>query len=140
MKIGELSRRTGVPASALRYYEQERLVPPAPRRSGQREYDDRHETAVAVIQLAREAGFSIAEARQLVGEFGRNRWRRLAERKLVEARKTAERLQEMSRLLEKLLSCECPDLDFCGRVILKNRPAGRPASLRARVFPSPRRR
>ena len=121
MKIGELSRRTGVPASALRYYEHERLVPAAPRRSGQREYDERHATAVAVIQLAREAGFSIAEARQLVGEFGPNRWRRLAERKLEEIGRTAERLAEMRRLLERLLECECPDLNFCGRMILKKR-------------------
>jgi hypothetical protein len=31
----------------------------------------------------------------------------------------------MTRLLEKLLDCDCPDLDFCGRVIQKRsrRPA-----------------
>ncbi|HEY6050921.1 MAG TPA: MerR family transcriptional regulator [Thermoanaerobaculia bacterium] len=136
MKIGELSRRTGLPPSALRYYEQERLIPPAPRRSGQRDYEDRDVTAVAVVQLARQAGFSIAEVRQLVGQFGRERWRRLAERKLDQVRETAGRLAEMTRLLEKLLECDCPDLDFCGRVIRKNarrlelRPASRPLSRR----------
>ncbi len=119
MKIGEVARRCGVSASALRYYEQERLIPPVPRRGGRREFDDRSVTAVAVVQLARRAGFSIGETRQLVGEFGRNRWRRLASRKLDEVRETAVRLQEMTRLLEKLLDCDCPDLDFCGRVIRK---------------------
>lgn len=119
MKIGELSRRTGLPPSALRYYEQERLIRPAPRRGGQREYEDRDVSAVAVVHLARRAGFTIAETRQLVGEFGRDRWRRLAERKLGQVRETAERLREMSTLLEKLLECECPDIDFCGRLIRK---------------------
>ena len=117
MKIGELSRRTGVSASALRYYEQEKLISPVARRSGQRDFGDGSVTAVAVVQLARSAGFTIREIRQLVGEFGRNRWRRLADRKLSEIRETALRLREMTRLLEKLLACDCPDLDFCGRVI-----------------------
>jgi MerR family transcriptional regulator, redox-sensitive transcriptional activator SoxR len=120
MKIGELSRRTGVSPSALRFYEQERLIPAARRRSGQRDYDSRDMTAVTVVQLARRAGFSIAEVRQLVGEFGRERWRRLALRKLDQVRETSAKLEEMTRLLEKLLDCDCPDLDFCGRVIRKN--------------------
>jgi len=138
MKIGELSHRTGLPPSALRYYEQERLIPLARRRSGQRDYDERDVTAVAVVQLAREAGFTIAEVRQLVGEFGRNRWRRLAERKLGEVRETAGRLQEMTRLLEKLLDCDCPDLDFCGRVIQKR--SRRTAALPPAPGPLARRR
>ena len=117
MKIGELSRRTGLPPSALRFYEQERLIPAPRRQAGQRVYDERSITAVAVVRLARHAGFTVAETRQLLGEFGKNRWRRLAERKLAEVRAASERLRAMSGLLEKLLDCECPDLEFCGRVI-----------------------
>ncbi|HYK41538.1 MAG TPA: MerR family transcriptional regulator [Thermoanaerobaculia bacterium] len=131
MKIGELSRQTGVSRSALRFYEQQRLIPPARRRSGQRDYEARDATAVAVVQLARKAGFSIAEVRQLVGEFGRDRWRRLALRKLDQVRETSERLREMRVLLEKLLDCECPDLDFCGRIIQKH-SARRGAASRSR--------
>lgn len=125
MKIGELARRTGVSASALRYYEQEKLIPPVARRSGQREFDDGSVTAVAVVALARSAGFTIREIRQLVGEFGRERWRRLAGRKLEEIRETARRLRAMTRLLEKLLECDCPNLEFYGRVIRKRSSANR---------------
>ncbi len=84
-----------------------------------------------MVQLARDAGFTLAEIRQLVTEFGQNRWRRLAERKLAEIQATAERLRAMTTLLEKLLRCRCPDLEFCGRVIQRQserkgaRPQGR---------------
>lgn len=121
MTIGELSRRTGLSPSAIRYYEEERLIPPPERRSGRRDFDEGVLSHLVVVQLARDAGFSIAEVRRLVTEFGRERWRRLAERKLGEIRSAAERLRVMSGLLEKLLACECPDIEFCGRAIAKSR-------------------
>ena len=117
MEIGEFARRAGLSPSAVRFYEQERLIPRAERRSGRRVYDDRSLAAVVVVRLAREAGFSIAEVRRLVNEFGRDRWRRMAEQKLEEIRFTTERLETMTVLLTRLLGCECPDVEFCGRVL-----------------------
>jgi MerR family transcriptional regulator, redox-sensitive transcriptional activator SoxR len=121
MTIGELSQKSGVSASALRYYEKEGLLPAARRRSGRRDFDAAVLSQLVVVRLARDAGFSIAESRRLVREFGRERWRRLAERKLDEIRATAERLREMSGLLEKLLDCDCPDIEFCGRALARAR-------------------
>ncbi|WP_405926848.1 MerR family transcriptional regulator [Streptomyces sp. NBC_00035] len=40
MKIGELSRRTGVPTRMLRYYEEQDLLHPARGENGYREYGD----------------------------------------------------------------------------------------------------
>jgi MerR family redox-sensitive transcriptional activator SoxR len=125
MTIGELSARTGLPSSTIRYYEQQRLIPYAPRVSGRRAFDDRTVAQLSVVQLAREAGFALAEIRQLVNEFGRDRWRRLAESKLEEIRSTTERLRVMTAMLEKLLDCECPDIEVCGRVIRRRAIAGR---------------
>ncbi len=121
MTIGELSRRTGLSASAIRYYEGERLIPPPRRRSGRRDFDAGVLSQLVVVRLARDAGFSIAEVRRLVTEFGRERWRKLAKRKLGEIRSTAERLRVMTGLLERLLACECPDIEFCGRAIERGR-------------------
>ncbi|MEP6995934.1 MAG: MerR family transcriptional regulator, partial [Acidobacteriota bacterium] len=70
MQIGELSRRTGLSPSAIRYYEQERLIPPPARVSGRRLFDQRALAQLVVVQLARDAGFTIAEIRSLVTEFG----------------------------------------------------------------------
>jgi len=117
MRIGELAERTGLAASAIRYYEQRGLIPRARRVAGRREFDEKDLAPVLVVQLATDAGFTLAETRQLVRDFGRDRWRRLAEAKRVELRATAARLETMDELLAKLLKCECPSIEVCGRVI-----------------------
>ena len=67
MTIGELARRTGLSPSAIRYYEQERLIPQARRVSGRREFEEGVLAQLVVVQLARNAGFTIAEVRRLGG-------------------------------------------------------------------------
>ena len=43
MRIGELSRETGVPVETIRYYEKERLLePPMRLQNNYRSYGDRH--------------------------------------------------------------------------------------------------
>ena len=119
MRIGELSRRTGIAPSAIRFYEERGLLPRAARLSGRRDFDERSLAHLVVVQLAKDAGFTLAEIHQLVMEFGASRWRRLAERKLGEVLVAAERLRAMTQLLEKLLKCKCPDIDFCGRAVAR---------------------
>jgi DNA-binding transcriptional MerR regulator len=64
--IGELSRRTGVPAHLLRYYESQGLLAPARGVSGYREYAD--EALVTVVQIRKllEAGLSTQEIAYLL--------------------------------------------------------------------------
>ncbi len=125
MRIGELARRSGLRPSAIRYYEQVGLLPRAPRQSGRRDFDEESQARLAVVRLAKETGFTLAEIRRLLTEFGEQRWRRLADRKLEEIRATIERLGTMTVLLEKLLRCKCPDVEFCGRVIRRNAAGGK---------------
>jgi MerR family redox-sensitive transcriptional activator SoxR len=135
MLIGEFSRRAGIAPSAVRYYEEQGLLPRVARVSGRRVFDDGLLANLMVVRLAGDAGFTLAEIRQLVTEFGQNRWRRLAQRKLGEVRAASERLRSMTALLEKLLHCKCPDIEFCGRAIEKSgaarkrriRPGTKPA-------------
>ena len=121
MTISEVSQKTGLAASTIRYYEQERLISPVSRRSGRRLFDDRCLAELAVVQLARDAGFSVAEVRRLVTEFGKARWRLLAGRKLEEVKAAVERLRTMGMLLEKLIGCECPDIEFCGQILRRRK-------------------
>src|SRR5262245_50052618 len=89
MLIGEVAERTGLATSAIRYYEQRGLIPRARRVAGRRQFDEKDLAPLLVVQLAIDAGFTLAETRQLVSEFGRDRWRRLAEKKRAEIRATA---------------------------------------------------
>src|SRR5262249_58158229 len=59
LTIGELARRTGVTASALRYYEALGLLPPPARISGQRRYPASAARVVGTILLYRDAGFTL---------------------------------------------------------------------------------
>ncbi len=58
MRIGELSRRTGVHERLLRYYEQQGLLRPARRPSGYREYSDSDVGTVRRIRSLLAAGLS----------------------------------------------------------------------------------
>jgi DNA-binding transcriptional MerR regulator len=59
--IGELSRRTGVPAHLLRYYESQGLLAPDRGPSGYREYTGEALVTVTQIRKLLEAGLSTQE-------------------------------------------------------------------------------
>jgi DNA-binding transcriptional MerR regulator len=58
MRIGELSRRTGVSARLLRYYEEQGLLAPSRRPSGYREYQGSDVEQVRRIRVLLAAGLS----------------------------------------------------------------------------------
>ncbi|GAA1529853.1 MerR family transcriptional regulator [Dactylosporangium maewongense] len=66
MLIGELSRRTGVHAHQLRYYEAQGLLEPGRAASGYRDYADDAVVTVAQIRHLLEAGLSTQEIRALL--------------------------------------------------------------------------
>ncbi len=62
LTIGEVAQRAGLRASAIRYYEDIGVLP-VPERvyGGHRRYSERVFQRLAFIQLAQQAGFSMAE-------------------------------------------------------------------------------
>ena len=68
MRIGELARQSGVPATALRYYEQLGLLPePGRTESGYRMYGEDAVDRLAFIRAAQAVGLTLAEVRQVLG-------------------------------------------------------------------------
>jgi DNA-binding transcriptional MerR regulator len=65
LTIGDVTRRTRVAASALRYWEELGLLPAPARVSGRRRYPESVVDHVGVILLRRDAGFSLAEQKAL---------------------------------------------------------------------------
>ncbi|MCB9957725.1 MAG: helix-turn-helix domain-containing protein [Rhodospirillaceae bacterium] len=69
LDIGEVARRSGVPPSALRYYEEIGLVRPVARHGLRRQYDADVLQQLALISLGKVAGFSLTE---IAGMFDTN--------------------------------------------------------------------
>ena len=63
--ISQVAREAGLRPSAIRYYEQVRILPTPPRVSGQRRYDRSVLYRLAVVRRAQDMGFSLEEIRTL---------------------------------------------------------------------------
>jgi DNA-binding transcriptional MerR regulator len=114
MSIGEVAARTGIPASTLRYYEDVGLLPPPDRINGQRRYDESIVRLLAVIQVAKQANFSLGEIRELLGaSSASDGWQVLAERKIAEADAMIARANQIKQIIRVGLDCTCTDLDDC---------------------------
>jgi MerR family transcriptional regulator, redox-sensitive transcriptional activator SoxR len=130
MTIGEVGRRAGIRPSAMRYYERMGLLAPPLRRSGRRDYGPDAVANLAVVQFAREVGFTIAETAQLVRGFPPQikpsaRWTKLADAKLREMDAVIARAEAMKTLLRRISRCQCGTLTECGRGLQarRERPA-----------------
>jgi DNA-binding transcriptional MerR regulator len=66
MKIGELSRRTGVSVRMLRYYEGEGLLAPLRTDSGYRDYGEVEEETVRRIKTLGAAGMTLETIQRLL--------------------------------------------------------------------------
>jgi MerR family redox-sensitive transcriptional activator SoxR len=127
MSIGEVARICGLAPSAIRYYEKAGLLPKPMRVSRQRRYDTQTIGRLRLLQVARDAGFTIAETRMFVTGFSATtppavRWRSLAKRKLAEIEAQMGQLQRMQTLLESSFHCHCLSIDDCARIIARATP------------------
>jgi DNA-binding transcriptional MerR regulator len=122
MTIGELSARSGVPASTLRYWERIKVLPKAQRVSGQRRYQPEASDIVAVLRLAKACGFSLVEMRRLVNGFrpetsASERWQTSIREHQKMLEQQIAQLNAMRQLLQSVQQCRCADLVECGRLV-----------------------
>ena len=122
LRIGEVAAQAGVPTSTIRYYEKRGVLPAAERVNGRRRYDSEVVIALAVVDLAKQAGFSLEEIKTLLYGFSDDtpppeRWKALARTKLPELDQRMQRLAAMKLLLEEGLDCECLRLDDCAVLV-----------------------
>ena len=122
LAIGDVAARAGVEPSAIRYYESIGLLPKPRRAGGKRRYDSDVLDRLALIALAKDAGFTMGEIKDLVSEttptsVPAEKWKRLATRKLAELDEAAARLKRMRRVLRSALECGCVDLAACAPIL-----------------------
>jgi MerR family transcriptional regulator, redox-sensitive transcriptional activator SoxR len=118
LSIGEVARRAGISASAIRFYERQGLLPEPERAGGQRRYTDAVIQRLGIIDAAKQAGFSLAEVGVLLtstdmGAPAHEQLRALATRKLPEVDALIERAETMRDWLSFASKCGCETLDAC---------------------------
>ena len=112
--IAELARRSGVPASALRYYEEKGLIESVGRRGLRRTFAPATLQQLALIALAQAGGFSLREIAAMFAPNGKPRIdRSQVEAKAEEIGRTISRLTATQRALRHVAACPAPDHFEC---------------------------
>ncbi|ODT78394.1 hypothetical protein ABS71_01890 [bacterium SCN 62-11] len=124
MKIGELSRRTGLPVVTLRYYENEGLIETHRTQAKYRVFSEEMVQRVYQIKRFRALNLSIQEMKQLLDWTRQPRERCLQTCHLIEShlRQVTERKQSLIELeaeLQRLLD-SCPNSEDAECAILRD--------------------
>ena len=105
MTITEVSKKYGLSADTLRYYERVGLIPPVPRNgSGVRNYDETSLGWVELIKCMRSAGVGIEALSEYCRLFQQGEETMEARKALLveQRRQLLERMEDMQRSLSKL--------------------------------------
>jgi DNA-binding transcriptional MerR regulator len=132
LDIGEVADKAGVPASALRFYEEKGLITSVGRRGLRRLFEPAVLERLALIALGRAAGFSLEEIALMFAPDGRPR----IDRKMLAAKAdaldaTIEKLTTMRNGLRHAAACpapshmECPTFQRLLRAAASGKISGR---------------
>jgi DNA-binding transcriptional MerR regulator len=114
LDITEVARRSGVPASTLRFYEEKGLIASIGRRGLRRLFDARVVERLALLALGRASGFSLDEMAQLFSGNGRPRIdRKLLASKADELDRSIKELTAMRDGLRHAVACRAPSHMEC---------------------------
>ena len=109
MDIAEVAKRSGVPASTLRFYDEKGLIASVGRRGLRRLFDASVLERLALIALGRAAGFSLDEiARMFAPSGGPQIDRDALAAKAKELDETIRRLSAMRDGLRHAAVCPAP--------------------------------
>jgi DNA-binding transcriptional MerR regulator len=95
MDIAEVARRSGLPASTLRFYEEKGLITSYGRRGLRRLFDAHVLERLALIALGRSAGFSLDEIGRMLSTDGRPQ---------IDRRLLADKADELDGSIRKLIA------------------------------------
>lgn len=131
LSIGFVSGRTGLPPSAIRYYEAEGLVAPGRNASGHRRYARADIRRLSFVMISQGLGFSIADIRAALSTLPEHRtptkadWARISRRfgKVLDDR--IGRMQALRARLDGCIGCGCLSLKTCALYNRRDRIARR---------------
>lgn len=114
MDIAEVAKRTGIPASTLRYYEKKGLIASTGRQGIRRRFTQGVVDQLALIALGQAAGLSLDEIRAMFSPDGSlNIDRQALSAKADELDSLIKRLRAMSHGLRHAAACPAPSHVEC---------------------------
>ena len=120
LTIGELSSRSGVSASALRFYEREGLIESRRTDGNQRRYPSVTLRRVALVQAGKAAGIPLERLRGALDTLPNGKsptkrdWERLSRSWAAEVDARIAMLQAIRTRLTTCIGCGCLSLKTCG--------------------------
>jgi DNA-binding transcriptional MerR regulator len=118
LDITEVALQSGVPASALRFYEEKGLIASIGRRGLRRVFDPGVLERLALIALGRAAGFSLDEIARMFAADGRPRIdRKMLTDKAEELDRTIRKLSAMRDSLRHAAACPQPSHMECPKFL-----------------------
>lgn len=136
LTIGDVARRSGVAASAIRYYEERGLIRSDRAESGHRRFPRFVLRRIAFIVFAQRVGLTLEEIGRELARLpdgrapNRREWSRLT---TTWSARIDERIAELERLrlgLTECIGCGCLSLDRCALANPGDRAAGNGAGPR----------
>jgi MerR family transcriptional regulator, redox-sensitive transcriptional activator SoxR len=131
LTIGEVSRRSGVASSALRFYEQRGLIASVRAGSGHRRYPRAVLRRVAFVVFAQRIGLTLdeigGELAKLPGDHAPTRrdWARLSGTWTARVDSRIAELERLKAGLTECIGCGCLSLDRCRLANPGDRAGGR---------------
>lgn len=119
LSIGEVARRTGVSASALRFYESSGLITATRTDGNQRRYARATLRRIAFVQAGKTAGIPLAQIQAALDRLPADRapnrrdWEALSQRWREDLNRRIETLVALRDRLTGCIGCGCLSLDTC---------------------------
>jgi len=119
LTVGEVSRRSGTAASALRFYEREGLIAATRTSGGQRRYERGVLRRLAFIRAARNVGLSLEEVRESLGRLPASRtptkadWTAISRGWRHRLNEQIDALVALRDGLDSCIGCGCLSLARC---------------------------
>ena len=130
LTIGEVSKRSGVAASALRFYEDRGLIASERAGSGHRRYPRPVLRRIAFIVFAQRVGLTLEEIGAELAKLPPDRaptrrdWARLTKTWSARIDDRVAELRRLQRGLTECIGCGCLSLDRCRLANPSDRAAG----------------
>ena len=137
LTVGEVVARSGVAASALRFYEEHGLISCRRTSGNQRRYRRDVLRRLALIRIAQRAGIPLSDIAAALASLpdgrtpSREDWEQMARRWQMELDERIHRLQQVRDAFADCVGCGCMSIDRC--------PLANPDDQLGALGPGPRR-